>query len=196
MYRWTKKIHMYAGLFAFTALLVWGVAGVDSMFLPAPGEFQPPEVSRTLEIDFQAPGDLDDKALAARIDEALDLPIVGNPAQISRTPDANLVYRYYTVNGRRDVTFFEREGKVRVEFRQTPFWGYIGGMHAASTRRTPPDLPAKAWGLYNEISLWAFTFMTLSGLYLWLDTRPWLKWAQALAAIGVVLFIGLWVVTR
>jgi hypothetical protein len=139
---------------------------------------------------------LDDKALAARIDQTLDLPITGNPAQIGRLDDGNLFYRYYTVNGRRDVTFFERDGKVRVEFRQTPFWGYVGGMHVASTRRTPPDLPAKAWGLYNEASLWAFTFMTLSGVYLWLSTRPRLKWAQALATAGAILFLGLWTVTR
>ena len=187
---------MYAGLFSFTALLVWGVAGVHSLFLPAPGQYQPPDISRTLEVPFQAPGNLDDKALATRIDEQLDLPITGNPLQIERTADHDLFFRYYTVNGRRDVTYFEREGKVRVEFRQTPFWGYVGGMHAGSTRRTPPDLPARAWGLYNEISLWAFSFMTLSGVYLWLATRPWLKWAQALAVAGAVLFVGLWFATR
>ncbi len=196
MYRWTKKIHMYAGLFAFTALIVWGVTGLHSMFLPAPGEFSPPEVARTLEVPFEAPGDLDDKALVARIDQALDLPIVGNPVQISRTPERDLFYRYYSPNGRTEVTFLEREAKIRVEFRRSSLWGYLAGMHAGSTRRTPPDLAARAWGLYNEVSLWAFTFMTLSGVYLWLDTRPWLRWAQALAAVGVLLFVGLWFVTR
>jgi hypothetical protein len=31
---------------------------------------------------------------------------------------------------------------------------------------------------------------------LWLATRSWLKWAQALAIGGFVLFVGLWLVTR
>ena len=196
MRAWMKRIHMYAGLFAFTALVVWGVAGVHSMFLPPPGGYRPPEISRSREVPFQAPGDLDDKALAAHIDEALALPLVGNPFQISRTEDHNLFFRYSTSNGRTEVTYLEREGKIRIDYRQSSFWNYLGGMHAASSRRGPPDARAWVWGLYNEISLWCFSFMTLSGVYLWLATRPWLKWAQALAVAGIVLFIGLWFVTR
>ena len=45
MYHWMRKIHMYAGLLSFTALLVWGITGIHAVLLPSPGNWKQPPVS-------------------------------------------------------------------------------------------------------------------------------------------------------
>ena len=52
------------------------------------------------------------------------------------------------------------------------------------------------WGFYNELSTWAFLFMTISGVYMWLATRPKIRWAQ-LSFVGMaVVMAALWIVIR
>ena len=196
MYRWVQRIHMYAGLLTFTAFVVWGVAGIESVFLPAPGEWAPPEVAETVEVPFEAPGDLDDKALAERIKQALAPPMTGNPALVARNADGNLEFKLFSPNGRRDVVYLEDRDAVRMENRRVGLPGYLSWMHAASRRRSPDAAAAKAWGLYNEISLWAFVFMTFSGVYLWLATRSRMRWAWWTSAAGAAVFAALWFAVR
>jgi hypothetical protein len=52
------------------------------------------------------------------------------------------------------------------------------------------------WGYFNEFSTWAFLFMTFSGLYLWIATRPGLRWAQLTLAATVVVTAALWFAIR
>jgi hypothetical protein len=35
IFAYAKKLHMYAGLLTFSAFLVWGITGVEAVFLPA-----------------------------------------------------------------------------------------------------------------------------------------------------------------
>ena len=43
---------------------------------------------------------------------------------------------------------------------------------------------------------WAFGFLTLTGLYMWLATRPRLVWAWVTFGAATVVFGLLWMVTR
>ncbi len=86
MYVWMKKIHMYAGLLSFMAFVVWGVTGMQAVFLPAPGKWQPPPVSGQKEVPFEAGGNLDDKTLAKAIYEAANLTMRGGYYNIRRDP--------------------------------------------------------------------------------------------------------------
>ena len=195
MYQWMKRIHTYAGLLSFTALVVWGLTGIRAVFLPVPGEWQPLKVSQQKEIRFEAPGNLDDRDLALRIFSIADIPMSNSPANIRRDEEQNLTFSAYTVNGRWDVTYQEREGLILIEGRRNNLWGFLSSMHAGHSRRGAPDLPARLWGYYIEFSTWAFLFMALSGIYLWLGTRPRLRWAQLLAGGTATLFLILWTIT-
>jgi hypothetical protein len=194
--RLTEKIHMYAGLLSFTALVVWGIAGIHAIFLPPPGEHQPPEISETRLLPYEAAGDPDDKELARQIYEFVDIPLAGGHYNIHRDPDHNLIFFVFTVSGRREITFIEEEQIVRLEVRKNTLWQFLSSMHTSNSHRGPKVLAAQMWGIYNEFSAWAFTFMTLSGVYLWLASRPGLRWAQILAGSSSAVFIVLWVVTR
>jgi hypothetical protein len=85
---------------------------------------------------------------------------------------------------------------VRVEFRNNDKASILSSMHTAFSRRHPPELPAQLWGYYNELSTWAFLFMTISGVYMWIATRPNLPWARICAAAAVAAGAILWVVVR
>ena len=196
MYEWVKKIHMYAGLLTFTAFVVWGVTGIHAVFLPPPDGYAPPEISSEREIPFRAPGHLNDIELAKHIFETVDIALAGGHYNVHRDEDLNPAFFVFTVNGRRDVTYIEEQGVVRIAHRRNDLVGFLSSMHASHSRRGPRAPAARLWGFYNEFSTWAFLFMTLSGVYMWLVTRPGLRWAQASAAALAALSIFLWVWNR
>jgi hypothetical protein len=196
LYEWVKKLHMYSGLLTFIAFVVWGLTGVHAVFLPPPGEYEPPPVSSVQEIPFQASSSLDDEKLAQAIFDAVDIPLAGGRYNVHRDEQLNLAFNVFTINGGREVTFLEEQGIVRVAHRGNSLWGYLSSMHTAHSRRHRLTPAAIAWGYFNEFSTWAFLFMTFSGLYLWIATRPGLRWAQLSLAAMTALTLVLWISIR
>ena len=196
MYKWLRTLHTYAGLLTFSAFVVWGVIGVHGAFTPAPGEGGPPAVSDTREIPLEAPGNLDDPALARWVYEHIDIPLRGGHYNIRRDENANLAFYVFTASGRRDVTYLEDRKVVRVDVRQNSIVAFLSTMHTAHSRRGPTTTAARMWGYYNQVATWAFLFMTISGVVLWTATRPGLRWAQLIGAAAVGSALLLWLVTR
>lgn len=195
-YEWVKKIHMYSGLLTFTALVVWGITGVHAVFLPPPGEYVPPPVSSVREFPFQATGTMDDKKLAQAIYEKIDIPLAGGRYNLHRDEQSNLAFNVFTINGGREVTFLEKEGVVRISHRANDMMGFLSSMHTAHSRRHRLTPAVIAWGYFNEFSTWAFVFMTISGIYMWVATRPGIRWAQLSLAAMAILTLGLWIAIR
>jgi hypothetical protein len=196
MYEWMKKIHMYAGLFAFMAFVVWGFAGVYAVFLPPPGGYQPPQVSEVREVPFEAPGQLDDKQLADLVFKSAGLTMAGGFYNVHRDDSQNLAFLVFSANGQRDVTYLEDQKRIRVEIRDGGLGNFLSSMHTAHSRRGAPDRSARLWGWYNEFSTWAFLFMTLSGIYMWVVTRPRLPWARLSFGGATAVCLILWLLTR
>jgi hypothetical protein len=195
-FKWNKKLHMYAGLLTFTAFMVWGIIGVYAVFLPGPGNYHPAEISETRAIPFEGPGDLDDRDLARLIFDTIDIPLRGGHYNIRREDDGYLAFYVFTASGRRDVKFIEDESIVRIDVRQNNLFSFLSSMHTAHSNRGPTTTAALMWGYYNEFAVWAFLFMTISGIYMWVETRPGLRWAQWLTTASVASFAVLWLVTR
>ena len=187
---------MWAGLLTFTALIVWGVTGIHAVFLPEPGGYTPPEVHEVTETPFSEGGDLGDAELARKIYEGLDIPVKGGHYNIHRDDEQNLAFFIFSANGRRDVTYLEEEGVVRIEFRKNEIASFLSTMHTAHSRRGPKNVAGRAWGLYNELATWAFFFMTVSGVYLWAATRPFMVWARWTLGVSVVSALVLWFAVR
>lgn len=196
IYDWTKKIHMYSGLLTFTAFVVWGVTGIHAVFLDPPGEYKPPPVSSVREIPYKAPGGWDDKQLAKEILAVAAIPLAGGQYNIHRDAQSNLAFNVFTINGGREVTFFEDKGIVRVDHRVNSTWSYLSSMHTAHSRRHRQTASVIAWGYFNEFATWAFLFMTISGVYMWIATRPNLRWAQYSLGGMLALTLGLWIAIR
>lgn len=196
LYHWTKKIHTWAGLLTFSAFVVWGVTGIHAVFLPAAGEFTPPPVSSVREMAFQAPGDLDDQELSQAIFEAAEIPLAGGRYNVHRDENLNLAFNVFTINGGRELTYYEDRGVVEIAHRKNSLWSYFSSMHTAHSNRHQLVPAASAWGYFNEMATWAFLFMTISGVYMWIATRPFLTWARLSLAGMALLMLVLWIVIR
>ena len=199
MYKWMKKLHMYAGLLSFVALVIWGITGLHAVFLPSPGNYAPPEISSTREIPITPPadaGEMSDRDLANAINDQVEMPLRGGHYNIHRDDQGNLVFFIFTWNGRRDITYHEDRKVAEIAWRKNGVTSFLGSMHTAHSRRHPNVTPAQAWAYYNELSTWAFFFMTISGVYLWAITRPNLNWARWTVGVSVVFGAILWFATR
>jgi len=196
LYEWIKKIHMYSGLLTFTAFVVWGVTGIHAVFLAPPGEYKPPPVSSAREVPYKAAGGLDDQQLAKAIFDVVEIPLAGGRYNVHRDEKSNLAFNVFSINGGRELTFFEEAGFVRIDHRGNSIWDYLSSMHTAHSRRHRLTAPVIAWGYFNEFSTWAFLFMTFSGLFLWMATRPNLRWAQLSLGGMVALTVALWMAIR
>ena len=189
MTEWIKKLHMYAGLLSFTAFCVWGIAGIHATVLTDPRGRQPPDAD-VRHVDFRAPGNLSDQQLADRMIETLDLPFTRTGRKPQRDQDNRLTITYYTPNGRRRLVLLEAENQIRIEAVRTSVWSFLNSLHVATFRHSQPAWQLKMWGIYNEFSIWSVLFLTLTGVYLWLATRPQLIWARyTLAASSGVCMI-------
>jgi len=194
MRRLVKTLHMYAGLFSFTAFIVYGISGLYAT-VPIGRRADP---AGTREVRFAAPGNVGDKELADHVYRTLDLPLTGPvPAWALRRNEAgHLRLDFYTANGVRRVTVLEDEGLVRVEMERTRMLAFLDNLHTSVLAYVAPRALTLAWAIYNEIAIWALVFMSISGVYLWLASRPSHRAAQLALAAGTGAFAALYWVTR
>jgi hypothetical protein len=188
---------MYAGLMSFTALIVYGLAGLYSTSMPRWADRPYPETS-SREIPFEFPATGSDKELADAIYYALDMPLTGPlwDWAIERDEDQNLFLNFYTINGFRKVTAFEKEGLLRIESSRTNLAQFINGAHSTTLQWASPRFLVQGWAWYNELAIWSLMLMACSGVALWLLSRP--RYAPGIAAfaLGNGVFLTLWWLTR
>ena len=194
--KWVKKIHNYVGLLNFTILIVFGIVGIAVSVSPPGPRPRPEPVVR--EVAFTAPGNLDDEQLANRVQETLDIPLTGPPRdfQIRRGKDGQLRVRLGTPATMYTVIVREDQDLLRVETVPFDKRGYLFHLHEMTPGAGQPDWRLSAWAWYVEFSIWSLTFMALTGVYLWLVSRPKWRWAQVAFASGSALSLLVYVLGR
>src|SRR5207249_6549453 len=148
--------------------------------------------------DFTVPAGLDDKAAADRVYEFLKLPLstpIPNFA-VKRDGNNNLALDFYGANGPRRAVVLEKENRIRLESRRTPFTNFLNGLHTTTINARQTDWRIRYWTYYNEFSIWSLIGMSISGVYLWLASRPRYRPALYVFALGCGSFILLYAVTR
>jgi hypothetical protein len=192
-----KKAHMYLGLLNFTILLVFGIGGLSTAFEPAPAKRRQPDAA-VRSVDFSPPPSLTDIELAQAVQNALDVPATA-PLQrnsVRRDADHNVTFDLATLNGRHKVTVLEAEKRVRIEERRITIWQYINNLHHSNSSSQISGLAFRMWTWYNELAVWSLSLMSASGIYLWLASRPRLRWAQVSFISGSALFLTLYFMMR
>jgi hypothetical protein len=197
MYSLFRKVHMYAGLLNLSILLIFGIAGLLATFESAPDQRKRPDPAVEFR-DFTVPPGLDDKAAAAQVYQFLKFPLVAPPGNLGVKRDANndLAMDLYSANGPRHVVVLEKENRIRIETRRNAFGNYLNGLHTTTINGRSTDWRIRCWTYYNEFSIWSLIGMSLSGVYLWLASRPRYRPAQLVFALGSGVFILLYAVTR
>ncbi|MCB9384976.1 MAG: PepSY domain-containing protein [Bryobacterales bacterium] len=192
-----KRIHMYAGLMSFTALIVYGLAGLYSTSQPPWSERPYPE-TQVREVPFEFPASGSDKELADAIYRHLDMPLTGPMYDwaLKRDDDQNLFLNFYTVNGFRKVTALESQGLLRVESSRTGLWQFVNGAHSTTLQWAAPRFLVQGWAWYNELAIWSLLLMAGSGIALWLMTRPGYVPGVVSFALGSGMFVTLWLLAR
>lgn len=192
-----KKLHAWLGLAGFTLLLVYGLTGLSVTMLPAP-EARPRREAVTEFVDFRVPPNLTDKQVADLVWAHLKLPLT-NPApewSLRRDAASNLTIGFYTPNGPTRVTVLEAEGKLRLERQRAPWPAFLNNLHASTLRDLPVDWRMRAWVAYNELAIFILIFLSLSGIYLWLSSRPRHRLAQISFFAGTGSFAALYWLSR
>ena len=191
VYRWIKKLHIYAGLLSFMGFTVWGIVGVWASFMPGPSErVRPDPEVRTIE--FAVDGSADDQQITDAMIRASGLPFIRPGRKPNRDREGRLQVRYLTPNGTRRILLLEKENKIRIEEAPSPLAGFLNLMHMQTFLHHNPGWEVRLWGAYNEFSMWAVIFMTISGLYMWIATRPGLRWTQWVFGLSTVAFVALY----
>ena len=187
---------MYTGLVNFTVLFVFGVTGLLGTLATRPFQWNRP-APVTDYVDFTPPPGLTDKELADRVYERVKLPMTGPvPPVVRRNRDHDVEITFYTPNGSRQVTVLEKESRVRVVKQGLNAFQFLSTLHETTIRNASNDLRVRMWAWYNEAAIWSLTLMAVSGVFLWLATRPRYRWAQAAFATGTGLFVALWIALR
>ena len=195
MYRWIKKLHIYSGLLSYVGFTVWGIVGIWASFAPAPAE-RPRRDPEVRTVAFQVDGRATDQEITDAMIVASGLPFIQPGRKPNRDNDGRLQVRYLTPNGTRRILLLERENLLQIERTPSPLGGFLNLMHMQTFRIHNPGWEVHLWGAYNQFSLWAVIFMTVSGLYMWLATRPRMAWALWTLGVGSVLTVALYAVLR
>jgi hypothetical protein len=192
-----KKIHTYAGLLSFSILVVFGVVGVWAALRPAP-EQRPRPVVVERDVPYTPPPNITDRELADDVWRAINAPLTAPvpEAGVRRNRDNNLALLFFSPNGVWRVTVFEKENRLRVAQTRNRFAQYLNALHETTIRSRAPDWRLRLWTYYNEFSVWTLSLMAISGVWLWLSSRPGYRWAQFAFATGAASFAVLYFLAR
>ena len=196
MHAWIKKIHMYVGLLNYVTLTVFAVAGLTATFEPGP-RHPPAPVEAHYEPFIVAPN-ASDKEVADTVFQTFHFPL-SNPipkGALRRNPENELVLNFYTINGPFRATVLEKENRLRIEPARNSIWAFLNNAHSVTQAGNSRHLRVRLWAWYNEFAIWSLLAMAVSGVYLWLASRPAYRWAQVSFAAGTGVFVVLWVLTR
>ena len=115
---------------------------------------------------------------------------------IRRNANNDLVLDFYTPNGLRRAVVLEKERHIRLETQRSTLAAYLNNLHATTLNARSPDWRVRWWTYYNEFSVWSLIGMSVSGVYLWLASRPRYRPARWTFVVGCGAFILLYAVTR
>lgn len=195
--KWARKLHIYASLVTFSAMVLFGVVGIIAALEPKPAERHKAEFVRSTSAFRAAPG-LDDAAFGAAIREHLRLemkhPLI--KAWIRKDASGRPQYDFNGPNGLHRVTYDEGSGTLEIEHQRTSLAVYLTRIHEFTTRARMEDWRVRAWGYYIETSIWALFLMLVTSLWLWLYGKWKDKGAFAAMVVGGGATVWLWVVLR
>jgi hypothetical protein len=191
-----KQLHIYLGLLSFSNLIVYGIAGLTASAQPG---LERPKVAQSVRYEpFTTAANLTDKQVADLVYNQLKLPFTRPMPDwyLRRTPSNDLLLDFVNLNGIYRVTVLENEQRLKIEEIRNSTWLFLEDIHAGTARSAQQMRLLRLWGIYNEFAMWTLIAMAVSGAYLWLSSRPGLRWAQACLLASVMAAMALYFLMR
>jgi hypothetical protein len=187
-----RRLHIYAGLLTFAQLSVYGIAGLVATVQP--GLERSKAVHSVRYESFVPPPSATDKQVADAVWHSLRLPLTRPMPDwfLQHTPEGDLQLDFYNLNGIYRVVVLEREKRLRIEGIRNGLGLFLSDVHAATTADDELPKLARIWAAYNEFAMWCLLGFCVSGIYLWLATRPRDPWAWASVAGGTAALVFLY----
>lgn len=184
-----RRLHIWIGLLNLTSLLVMGAAGIVTALHTS-------EPARTVSTFAYTPRpDASDPDIANEIFDRLHPGVAQRPPSWSlhRTDAGQLTFDINGPNTQSRVVVDETAHSVRVETAAVDLGRMLTYLHRQSSYWAIPDIRTRLWGLYVDLSIVSLLYLSTSGIWLWLASRPRLRWARVafvagVAAFGLVLF--------
>jgi hypothetical protein len=117
-------------------------------------------------------------------------------AAIQRDSANNLSFDFWHANGHHHVTVLEKESRIRVEEFRNDLGDYLDTLHRTTAAFSSGDWRMQLWADYNEFAMWCLLGMIVTGVALWLSTRPRYRLAQVSLAAGCGIFAVLYFWTK
>jgi len=191
-----KRIHIYLGLLSFSHLIVYGIAGLTAS---AQHSQERPKISQfTRYQDFAVPPNLTDKEVAALVYDRLRLPFTRPMPDwfLKHTAANDLQLDFLNINGIYRVTVLEKERRVRIDEIRNSAWLFLEDIHAGTVHSAEEMRLLQLWGIYNEFAMWSLLAMILTGIWLWLSSRPGSHWAQACLLASTAASVAVYFLVR
>lgn len=190
-----KRAHLYLGLVNLTMVLVWGITGTYATLSRGEGR-EPPSSVRT--VPYMPTRSATDREIAMEVFGLVKPPLAGTLPAMSmrRDPHKNLVVTFYRPGAVLDATVFEDQGQIRVEQHMANLASYFSGMHEVTMNPQRQSIGLRLWSYYTELSIWSLLVLALSGVLMWLLSRPLNRTAQLCFGGGMLLFFFLYMAVR
>jgi hypothetical protein len=191
IYRRTRDLHLYVGLFLSPFVLVYAVSAIllNHAALPWGHRAGPPVESRTIRVAVvDGENSLDVAAQVRR-----QIGVRGEIGFVSRTPGSpRLSFPIETPGRTTRVRVDLAAGTATVERRDSGVWDALiylhkmPGPHNASVRGNWPF--TRLWGWLADGAVYALLFLSASGVYLWTALRADRRTGMVFLGAGVLSF--------
>lgn len=192
LYSAVRTIHTYLGLLNFTNFMVYGIAGLIVTLAP---HDEKPRAAEVRFLSFTPPAAASDKAVADSVYALLRIPLTGPVPEwaLQHDDQQHLLLNFYSLNGMTAVTVLPDQQRLRIEPHPSSLGRFLDGLHTVTPNEgTTRDARLGLWAYYNAFAMWSLLAMALSGLYLWLSTRPRLTLALVASLTGALAFLLLY----
>jgi len=191
--RWIRRVHLWLGLLACTALITFGAAGLASAWHQRPWRADAP--TRVQRIAFAPEAGASDVEIAEAVRRRLALPfsVALSERALRRDGEGRLTFTFFTPNADHRVTWLAGEGAIEVAARPVALDDFLGRMHSMMfrTRAAGEDWRLRLWSLYVELSIWAVLLLPVTGLTLWLTSPARRRYRPARWILGGATLLAL-----
>lgn len=198
LYRRTRDLHLYIGLFLSPFVLVYAISAIviNHAVLPWGGRTGDDLARRTVRVVVP---DVDDGLKAAKAVQR-QIGVRGEVGWISRSAEeGRLSFPIETPGRLTNVGVDLATGVATVEERETGAWDAAVQLHKLpgphNVKLRGNWVFTRAWGWLADATVYLLLFLTASGIYLWLvlkaERRAGLLFLGAGAATFVALLLGI-----
>jgi hypothetical protein len=195
MRKWMLNIHLYGGLLCAPYLMIFGFSSLHFNhhfgFVD-----QGPENLTKWEAPLNCEPVKDNNAMAEAVRDGLGLMGWPLPWKTKRDPAGNLEFEMERPGKSYTIRMELTEHRARVEERKKGVWQVVNSLHALGA--IPNSKFVRLWGWYTELCTAFVLFASVSGLYLWLNSRRERRVgilalvAALLVSLGLMVFVVRW----